>query len=55
MTGGIGPETQTALENIKKIVELGGFQMTDVVTVNVYLADDWRICRNEQGLQNHVP
>jgi len=39
VTGGIGPETQTALENIKRVVELGGFQMTDVVTVNVYLAD----------------
>ena len=37
--GGIGPETQTALDNIKKILELAGFQMTDVVTVNVYLAD----------------
>lgn len=37
--GGIVPETQTALDNIKKILELAGMQMTDVVTVNVYLAD----------------
>lgn len=37
--GGIGPETQMALENIKKSVDLAGFQMSDVVTVNVYLAD----------------
>lgn len=37
--GGIGPETQTALDNIKAILNLAGFQMTDVVTVNVYLAD----------------
>jgi 2-iminobutanoate/2-iminopropanoate deaminase len=37
--GGIGPETQTALENIKKILALAGFQMSDLVTVNVYLAD----------------
>jgi 2-iminobutanoate/2-iminopropanoate deaminase len=37
--GGIGPETQAALENIKKIVESAGLQMTDVVSVNVYLAD----------------
>jgi len=37
--GGIGPETQAALENIKKIVELAGLQMDDVVSVNVYLAD----------------
>jgi 2-iminobutanoate/2-iminopropanoate deaminase len=37
--GGIGPETQAALENIKKIVESAGLQMRDVVSVNVYLAD----------------
>lgn len=37
--GGIVPETQTALDNIKKILELAGMQMTEVVTVNVYLAD----------------
>jgi 2-iminobutanoate/2-iminopropanoate deaminase len=37
--GGIGPETQAALENIKKIVESAGLQMEDVVSVNVYLAD----------------
>lgn len=37
--GGIGTETQAALENIKKIVEAAGLQMTDVVSVNVYLAD----------------
>lgn len=37
--GGIVPETETALDNIKKILELAGMQMTDVVTVNVYLAD----------------
>jgi 2-iminobutanoate/2-iminopropanoate deaminase len=37
--GGIGPETQAALENIKKIVEAAGLQMGDVVSVNVYLAD----------------
>jgi 2-iminobutanoate/2-iminopropanoate deaminase len=37
--GGIGPETQTTLENIKTILNLAGFQMTDVVTVNVYLSD----------------
>jgi 2-iminobutanoate/2-iminopropanoate deaminase len=36
--GGVGPETQAALENIKKLVEIADFQMTDVVTVNVYLA-----------------
>jgi len=37
--GGIGPETQAALENIKKIVEAAGLQMSDVVSVTVYLAN----------------
>jgi 2-iminobutanoate/2-iminopropanoate deaminase len=37
--GGIVPETQAALENIKKIVEAAGLQMADVVAVNVYIAD----------------
>ena len=37
--GGIGPETQATLENIKKIVEAAGLEMTDVVSVTVYLAD----------------
>jgi 2-iminobutanoate/2-iminopropanoate deaminase len=37
--GGIGPETQAALENIKKIVEAAGLQMSDVVSVTVYMAD----------------
>jgi 2-iminobutanoate/2-iminopropanoate deaminase len=37
--GGIGPETQAALENIKKIVAAAGLEMADVVSVNVYLAD----------------
>ena len=35
--GGIGPETQSALEHIKQVVEAAGFQMTDVVSTTVYL------------------
>ena len=37
--GGIGPQTEAALGNIKKIVEQAGFQMADVVSVTVYMAD----------------
>jgi len=37
--GGIGPETQAALGTIKAILNQAGFQMTDVVTVTVYLTD----------------
>jgi 2-iminobutanoate/2-iminopropanoate deaminase len=37
--GGIGPQTQAALESIKKIVEGAGLKMADVVSVTVYMAD----------------
>lgn len=37
--GGIGPETTAALENIEKIVKAAGFEMKDIVSVTVYLAD----------------
>lgn len=37
--GGIGPETQVALEQIKQVVDAAGYQMTDVVSTTVYLAD----------------
>ncbi|MBV9482457.1 MAG: RidA family protein [Acidobacteria bacterium] len=37
--GGIGPETQAALENIQKVVRKAGFAMEDIVSVTVYLAD----------------
>ncbi|MGA2646049.1 MAG: RidA family protein [Candidatus Sulfotelmatobacter sp.] len=38
-SGGIGPETTAALENIQKILKAAGFEMKDVVNVTVYLAD----------------
>jgi 2-iminobutanoate/2-iminopropanoate deaminase len=37
--GGIGPETQAALENIQKVVTQAGFALGDIVSVTVYLAD----------------
>ena len=37
--GGIGPETQSALEHVKQVVEAAGFQMTDVMSTTVYLSD----------------
>jgi len=37
--GGIGPETQGALENLAKVVKAAGFELSDVVSVTVYLAD----------------
>ena len=37
--GGIGPETKAALDNIEKVLKAGGFELKDVVSVTVYLAD----------------
>jgi 2-iminobutanoate/2-iminopropanoate deaminase len=37
--GGIGPETQAALGNIQKVVKQAGFELGDIVSVTVYLAD----------------
>jgi 2-iminobutanoate/2-iminopropanoate deaminase len=37
--GGIGPETKAALENIEKVLKAGGYDLKDVVSVTVYLAD----------------
>jgi 2-iminobutanoate/2-iminopropanoate deaminase len=39
VSGGIGPETTAALENIQKIVKAAGFEMKDIVNVTVFLAD----------------
>ena len=38
-SGGIGPETKAALDNIEKVVKAAGFEMSDIVSVTVYLAD----------------
>ncbi|HEV2425602.1 MAG TPA: RidA family protein [Terriglobia bacterium] len=36
---GISEQTEATLEHIKEVVTKAGFQMKDVVTVNVYLSD----------------
>ncbi len=37
--GGIGPETTAALDNIEKVLKAAGFELKDVVSVTVFLAD----------------
>src|SRR5579864_9275162 len=37
--GGIAAETKAALDNIDKVLKAAGFEMKDVVSVTVYLAD----------------
>ena len=39
VSGGIGPETTAALENIQKVLKAAGYDLKDVVNVTVYLAD----------------
>lgn len=39
VSGGIGPETSAALENIQRVLKAGGFELKDVVSVTVFLAD----------------
>jgi 2-iminobutanoate/2-iminopropanoate deaminase len=38
-TGGIGPETKAALDNIAKVLKAAGYELKEVVSVTVYLAD----------------
>src|SRR5436853_5466632 len=37
--GGIGPETQAALDNIQKVLKQAAFELQDIVSVKVYFAD----------------
>jgi 2-iminobutanoate/2-iminopropanoate deaminase len=37
--GGIAAETKAALDNIEKVLKAAGFELKDVVSVTVYLAD----------------
>jgi 2-iminobutanoate/2-iminopropanoate deaminase len=39
VSGGIAPEATAALGAIQKVVKAAGFEMTDIVSVTVYLAD----------------
>lgn len=49
VAGGIGPETKATLETIAKVVKASGFELSDIVSVNVYLADI-----NEFGDMNKI-
>ena len=39
MPGGISAETKTALDNVNKVLKAAGYDMADIVSVTVYLAD----------------
>lgn len=39
VAGGIAAETTAALENVQKVLKAAGFELKDIVSVTVYLAD----------------
>jgi len=39
VAGGITAETKAALDNIQKVIKAAGFDLKDIVSVTVYLAD----------------
>ena len=39
VAGGISAETKAALDNIEKVLKAAGYELKDVVSVTVYLAD----------------
>ena len=39
VAGGITPEAKAALDNIQKVIKAAGFEVKDIVSVTVYLAD----------------
>jgi 2-iminobutanoate/2-iminopropanoate deaminase len=39
VAGGIVPETTAALVNVRKVLQAAGFELKDIVSVTVYLAD----------------
>jgi 2-iminobutanoate/2-iminopropanoate deaminase len=39
IAGGIAAETKAALENVQKVIKAAGFDLKDIVSVTVYLAD----------------
>lgn len=54
-TGGIGPETQAALANIEKIVQAAGFELKDIVSVTVYLADIHEFSEMNKAYKSVIP
>jgi 2-iminobutanoate/2-iminopropanoate deaminase len=55
VAGGIGPETSATLENIQKVLKAAGFELKDVVSVTVYLADIHEFAEMNQVYKNVLP
>ncbi len=53
--GGIGPESKAALARIESIVHAAGFDMKDIVSVTVYLADVHDFPEMNQAYKSVMP
>ncbi|MDE3178357.1 MAG: RidA family protein [Acidobacteriota bacterium] len=53
--GGFGPQTRAVLENIQRVVKAAGFQMKDVVSVNVYLMSIHNFATMNSIYENFFP
>ena len=55
VAGGIAAETKAALENIQRVVKAAGFDLKDIVSVTVYLADIHEFGDMNQVYKNFLP
>jgi 2-iminobutanoate/2-iminopropanoate deaminase len=55
IAGGIAAETKTALENIQKVIKAAGFDLKDIVSVTVYLADIHEFGDMNKVYKNFLP
>jgi 2-iminobutanoate/2-iminopropanoate deaminase len=53
--GGIGPETKATLDNIQKVLKAAGFELKDIVSVTVYLADIHEFGEMNKVYKNVLP
>ncbi|MGA3351114.1 MAG: RidA family protein [Candidatus Sulfotelmatobacter sp.] len=55
VAGGIGPETTAALGNVQKVLKAAGFELKDIVSVTVYLADIHEFPDMNKVYKNLIP
>ena len=55
VAGGIGPETTAALGNVQKVLKAAGFELKDIVSATVYLADIHEFPDMNKVYKNLIP
>jgi len=53
--GGIVPETQAALDSIARVLKKGGFDLKDIVSVTIYMADILEVEKMNQVYRKFMP